>query len=80
MAKYEINVNAVAPGPIVAPMLEKGFTKEVSESLKATIPFIRQGTAQDIANAVLFLLSEEASWVTEQVLSVNGAAFMGLSN
>ena len=70
-------MNAVAPGPIVTPMLEKSFTKEISESLKATIPFIRQGTAQDIANAVLFLSSEEASWITGQVLSVNGGAFMG---
>ncbi len=77
VAKYGINVNAVAPGPIVTPMLEKSFTKEISESLKATIPFIRQGTAQDIANAVLFLSSEEASWITGQVLSVNGGAFMG---
>jgi 3-oxoacyl-[acyl-carrier protein] reductase len=58
-------------------MLEKSFTKETSDRLKATIPFIRQGTPQDIANAVLFLSSEEGSWITGQVLAVNGGAFMG---
>jgi 3-oxoacyl-[acyl-carrier protein] reductase len=77
VAKYGINVNAVAPGPIVTPMLEKSFTKEVSTMLKETVPFIRQGTAQDIANAVLFLSSEESDWITGQVLPVNGGAFMG---
>lgn len=77
VAKYGINVNAIAPGPIITPMLEKSFTKEISERLKATIPFIRQGTVQDIANAVLFLSSEESSWITGQVLAVNGGAFMG---
>jgi len=77
LAGEGINVNAVAPGPIITPMLEESFTKEISDRLKATIPFIRQGTAQDIANAVLFLSSEEASWITGQVLPVNGGAFMG---
>ena len=77
LAEQGINVNAIAPGPIITPMLEKSFTKEISDRLKATIPFKRQGTAQDIANAVLFLSSEEASWITGQVLAVNGGAFMG---
>jgi NAD(P)-dependent dehydrogenase (short-subunit alcohol dehydrogenase family) len=77
LANQGINVNVVAPGPIITPMLEKSFTKETSDRLKATIPFIRQGTPQDIANAVLFLSSEEGSWITGQVLAVNGGAFMG---
>jgi 3-oxoacyl-[acyl-carrier protein] reductase len=77
LANQGINVNVVAPGPIITPMLEKSFTKETSDRLKSTIPFIRQGTPQDIANAVLFLSSDEASWITGQVLAVNGGAFMG---
>jgi len=72
-----INVNAVSPGPIVTPMLEKSFSKEISEKLKSTIPFKRQGKPEDIANAVLFLSSDEAGWITGQVIAVNGGAFMG---
>jgi len=71
-----INVNAIAPGPIVTPMLEKSFSKEISEKLKSTIPFRRQGRAEDIANAVLFLSSDEGGWITGQVIAVNGGAFM----
>jgi len=58
-------------------MLEKSFTKETSDRLKVNIPFIRQGTPRDIANAVLFLSSDEAGWITGQVIAVNGGAFMG---
>ena len=76
VASAGINVNAVAPGPIVTPMLEKSFSKEVSNKLKSTIPFKRQGTPEDVANAVLFLSSDEAGWITGQVISVNGGAFM----
>jgi len=72
-----INVNAIAPGPILTPMLENSFTKEISEKLKSTIPFRRQGRSEDIANAVLFLASDEAGWITGQVITVNGGAFMG---
>lgn len=72
-----INVNAIAPGPVVTPMLENSFTKEMSEKLKSTIPFRRQGRPEDIANAVLFLASDEAGWITGQVITVNGGAFMG---
>lgn len=77
LAGYGINVNAVAPGPIATTMLKKSFTKEISAQLQASIPFVRLGKEQDIANAVLFLSSEESSWITGQVLSVNGGAFMG---
>ena len=77
VASAGINVNAVAPGPIVTPMLEKSFSKEISEKLKSTIPFRRQGKPEDIANAVLFLSSDESGWITGQVIAVNGGAFMG---
>jgi 3-oxoacyl-[acyl-carrier protein] reductase len=77
VASFGINVNAIAPGPIVTPMLEKSFSKEISEKLKSTIPFRRQGEEEDIANAVLFLSSDEAGWITGQVIAVNGGAFMG---
>ena len=77
VASEGINVNAIAPGPVVTPMLEKSFSKEISEKLKSTIPFRRQGKPEDIANAVLFLSSDEADWITGQVIAVNGGAFMG---
>ena len=72
-----INVNAIAPGPLVTPMLKKSFSKEISEKLKYIIPFRWQGKAEDITNAVLFLSSNEADWITGQVIAVNGGAFMG---
>ena len=72
-----INVNAIAPGPVVTAMLEKSFSKKISKKLKFTIPFRQKGKPEDIANAVLFLSSDEAGWITGQVIAVNGGAFMG---
>ena len=76
LADYCINVNAIAPGPVITPIFEEDFTDEVVKELKDSIPFGRQGTPEDIANAVLFLTSEESSWITGQTLAVNGGAFM----
>jgi NAD(P)-dependent dehydrogenase (short-subunit alcohol dehydrogenase family) len=77
VARHGINVNAVAPGPIVTPLLEKDFPPEISDRLRATIPYKRQGRPGDVASAVLFLVSEESEWVTGEVLNLSGGAFMG---
>lgn len=76
LASFGININAVAPGPVGKPMLGKRLTKEVVNRQKSIL-FKRKGTPEDIANAVLFLASDEAGWITGQVLNVNGGLFMG---
>jgi 3-oxoacyl-[acyl-carrier protein] reductase len=69
LAKRQITVNCVAPGLIGTEMVDEHVPME--EILKA-IPAQRAGTAEEVAAAVVFLLSQEASYITRQVLSVNG--------
>ncbi len=66
-----IRVNAVAPGIIETDMM-KAVPKEVIEPMKARIPLQRLGQPEDIANAFVFLASEDASYITGVVLSVDG--------
>ncbi|HOA76883.1 MAG TPA: 3-oxoacyl-ACP reductase family protein [Thermosynergistes sp.] len=77
VAPYGINVNAVAPGPVATQIFERNWPKETVDKLKSTIPFKREGTPRDIANAALFLSSDEAGWITGEVIAVNGGAFIG---
>jgi 3-oxoacyl-[acyl-carrier protein] reductase len=76
VASRGITVNAVAPGFIETPMTAVLDEKQTSTML-AQIPLGRRGTDQDIARAVKFLASEEASYITGHVLDVNGGMFMG---
>ncbi len=68
-----IRVNAVAPGITVTDMM-KAVPKAVLEPLIARVPLRRLGQPEDIANAFVFLASEEASYITGVVLSVDGMA------
>ena len=68
-----IRVNAVAPGITETDMM-KAVPKEVIEPMVARIPLRRLGQPEDIANAFVFLASDEASYVTGVVLSVDGMA------
>lgn len=70
-----IRVNSVAPGAIETAMLE-GFTKEELDDIQGEIPMGKIGSPENIADAVHFLLSDQASYITGQVLSVNGGWFM----
>lgn len=72
-----INVNAIAPGPVVTPLFEKNYTTEQMNNLLSTIPFKRKGTPTDIANLLLFLSSDESGWITGEVIAINGGAFIG---
>lgn len=66
-----IRVNCVAPGVIDTDMMG-GYSPEDKQALREETPLYRLGTADDVARAVMFLLSEEASFITGQVLPVNG--------
>ncbi len=71
LGKKGIRVNAVAPGFIATDII-KAIPEKVLEIVKAKTPLGRMGRPQDIANAYLFLASEEAAFVTGTVLSVDG--------
>ncbi|HIJ88331.1 MAG TPA: 3-oxoacyl-[acyl-carrier-protein] reductase [Desulfuromonadales bacterium] len=75
MAKRSITVNAVAPGFIATAMTD-ALSDKVRAELTAQIPLERLGSADDIANAVVFLASEAAGYITGHVLSVNGGMYM----
>jgi 3-oxoacyl-[acyl-carrier protein] reductase len=64
-------VNAVAPGIVDTPLF-RNFAPEVQARLKGSVPVKRIGTAQDIANAVVFFLDPVSSYVTGQTLYVCG--------
>lgn len=66
-------MNAVAPGIIETDMM-KAVPKEIIDPMIAQIPLRRLGQPQDIANAFVFLASDEASYITGVVLSVDGMA------
>jgi 3-oxoacyl-[acyl-carrier protein] reductase len=72
-AQYGINVNCVAPGIVDTPMTQRTIAKFMTpERLKAHVPLNRMGKPADIANAALFLCSEEASYITGVTLPVDG--------
>ncbi len=75
LASRGITCNAVAPGFISTEMTD-AMTDAAKEQVKTQIPLQRTGEVQDIANAVTFLASEEASYITGQVLSVDGGMHM----
>ena len=73
LAEYGIRVNAIAPGITETDMI-KNLPKEMIEPLIKTIPLGRIGTPQDIANAFVFLASDNANYITGTILNVDGAA------
>jgi 3-oxoacyl-[acyl-carrier protein] reductase len=75
LASRNIRVNAVAPGYIETDMTA-GLADAAKAKLQEMIPLARLGTAEDVANAVAFLASDLASYVTGEVLRVNGGMYM----
>jgi len=75
LAKRSITVNAVAPGFIATAMTD-ALSEKVRDELTAQIPLERLGSADDIANAVVFLAGEQSGYITGHVLSVNGGMYM----
>lgn len=78
MARYGITVNAICPGPTATPLLESmvGDHEKLIESLKRGIPLGRLGAPDDIAGTVAFMVSDDASFITGQTLSVSGGLTM----
>ncbi|WP_020678318.1 SDR family NAD(P)-dependent oxidoreductase [Geopsychrobacter electrodiphilus] len=76
-ARFQINVNAVAPGAIDSPMTQ-GLTDQARERLIRMQPTGKMGKVEDIAAAVAFLASDEAEFITGQVLHVDGGKSCGL--
>jgi len=76
VASRGITVNAVAPGYIETPMTAV-LSEQQNAAMMATIPLGRRGTPKDVAEAVKFLASDAASYITGHVLDVNGGMFMG---
>ncbi len=75
VASRDITVNAVAPGYIATAMTE-ALPESVKSSFMELIPMKKFGSALDVAAAVKFLLSEEAAYITGQVINVNGGLLM----
>lgn len=75
MAARNIRVNAVAPGFIETAMTD-GIPEKIREGMIASIPMGRMGQPEDIARAVCFLASDDASYITGQVLVVDGGLVM----
>lgn len=75
MGSRNITVNAIAPGYIATDMT-KDLPEELKQKMMASIPLGRMGKPEDIAAAVKFLASEDASYITGQVLAVNGGMYM----
>ena len=72
-----VTVNAIAPGLVDTPMLRaSGLSETVRAGTIAQMPIRRLGTPEDIAAACLFLVSDQASWFTGQVLSPNGGGHL----
>ena len=75
VASRNVTVNVVAPG-----LIETDMTRLIAENAReewqARIPMRRMGTADDVAHAVCFLASDEAAYITGQVLAVNGGMYM----
>ena len=75
LAPKQITVNAVAPGPVDTAMLRKEKTEAQLRQIAELSPMNRVGTTEEIASVVSFLASSGASWVTGQVVHINGGLF-----
>lgn len=75
LGPYNINANAVTPGIIDTP-LTRQYPPEKKKAVLDTVPLGRIGTAEDVAKAVLFLVSDDSSYITGVCLDINGGFYM----
>ncbi|MHB9287937.1 SDR family NAD(P)-dependent oxidoreductase [Halobacteriales archaeon Cl-PHB] len=81
LAHYDVTCNVVAPGPTDTPLVEEAkeqneFSRKVHESMGDQVPLGRMAEPEDVAGAVAFFASDDADFITGQVLSVNGGLAM----
>lgn len=76
VARHQISVNCVCPGPTDTPLFRRAVAAEAAAALARTIPFRRIAEPGEVAAAVAFFASSDASFVTGQVLSVSGGLTM----
>jgi 3-oxoacyl-[acyl-carrier protein] reductase len=76
LGPMNIRVNAIAPGPTDTEATRSVVPAEIVDSLLAGMPLNRLGTPADLAGACLFLLSDDARWITGHVLNVDGGQIM----
>ena len=75
LARRNVTVNAITPGFIVTDMTDE-LSDKAKEELNSQIPLGRLGESEDVAQAVLFLASDQAGYITGQALGVNGGMYM----
>jgi NAD(P)-dependent dehydrogenase (short-subunit alcohol dehydrogenase family) len=76
MAQRGIRVNAVAPGPIWTPLIPSTFPPEKVESFGSDVPLKRVGQPEEVAPSYVFLASDDASYMTGQILHPNGGTIV----
>jgi 3-oxoacyl-[acyl-carrier protein] reductase len=76
LGPHNIRINGIAPGPTDTPALRSVATDEQLQGLAATMPLARLGMPEDMADAMLFLLSDEAAFITGHILNVDGGQWM----
>jgi NAD(P)-dependent dehydrogenase (short-subunit alcohol dehydrogenase family) len=78
-ARHRIRVNAVAPGPIESPgaAAQLWKTPEAADRIRQRVPLGRWGQPAEVANAVVFLASPLAAYITGETLTVDGGAWIG---
>lgn len=72
VADWGVTVNAIAPGPVDTPMARANHNAETRAAYADKVPMHRYGSIQEIANGILFLASEQASYITGQTLAIDG--------
>ena len=78
LSKYKINVNSVAPGAIMTPMNKDIIESQVKiAEIESKIPWKRMGKPEEVAQAVLYLVSDESDYVTGSTINVDGGSSLG---
>lgn len=72
VAEWGITVNAIAPGPIDTPMVQAHHSGSTRSTYGDLVPMRRYGTPEEVANGILFLLSDQASYITGHTLAIDG--------
>ena len=76
LARKEITVNAVAPGPTATALFYQGHSEQSLKMIAGASPFNRIGTPEEIVGTMAFLSGPESNWVSGQIIRVNGATMV----